>query len=139
MDSHPIAWGLDIGNSTIKAVKLSRTGTGVTVLGYAIEPITVPEGGDRDQALVNALQAIVAREEFGVTPVFAAISGRQVFTRAVNVPVINPKKMHTMVELEAQQQIPGNFNEVEWGYHSSPAADGASLDVALFAVKREVI
>lgn len=139
MDSHPIAWGLDIGNSSIKAVKLSRTGAGVTVLGYAIEPITVPEGGDKDQALVNALQAIVAREEFGVTPVYAAISGRQVFNRAVNVPVINPKKMHTMVELEAQQQIPGNFAEVEWGYHSSPAADGASLDVALFAVKREVI
>lgn len=139
MDSHPVAWGLDIGNSSIKAVKLSRTGTGVSVLGYAIEPISVPEGGDRDQALVNALEAIVAREEFGTTPVFAAISGRQVFTRAVNVPVINPKKMHTMVELEAQQQIPGNFNEVEWGYHSSPAADESSLDVALFAVKREVI
>ncbi|MEK7414104.1 MAG: pilus assembly protein PilM [Planctomycetota bacterium] len=63
----------------------------------------------------------------------------KVFTRPVNVPVINPKKMHTMVELEAKQQIPGNFDEVEWGYHSSPAADETSLDVALFAVKREVI
>jgi type IV pilus assembly protein PilM len=139
MDSHPVAWGLDIGHSSIKAVKLSRSGNNVTVLGYAIEPVTVPEGGDRDHAVTAALQAIVAREEFGTTPVFAAISGRQVFTRPVNVPVINPKKMHTMVELEAKQQIPGNFDEVEWGYHSSPAPDGASLDVALFAVKREVI
>lgn len=139
MDSHPIAWGLDIGHSSIKAVKLSRSGDGVTVLGYAIEPISVPEGGDRDLAVVTALQAIVAREEFGTTPVFAAISGRQVFNRAVNVPVINQKRMHAMVELEAKQQIPGNFDEVEWGYHSSPAADGASLDVALFAVKREII
>ncbi|HAT09936.1 MAG TPA: hypothetical protein DCS97_04945, partial [Planctomycetes bacterium] len=139
MDSHPVAWGLDIGHSSIKAVKLSRSGGSVTVLGYAIEPVTVPEGGDRDQAVTAAIQAIVAREEFGATPVFAAISGRQVFTRPVNVPVINPKKMHTMVELEAKQQIPGNFDEVEWGYHSSPAPDGASLDVALFAVKREVI
>lgn len=139
MDSHPIAWGLDIGHSSIKAVKLSRSGDGVTVLGYAIEPISVPEGGDRDQAVIAALQAIVAREEFGATPVFAAISGRQVFTRAVNVPVINQKRMHQMVELEARQQIPGNFDEVEWGYHSSPAADGASQDVALFAVKREII
>ncbi len=139
MDSHPVAWGLDIGHSSIKAVKLSRNGAEVTVLGYAIEPITVAEGGDRDEAVLAALQAIIAREEFGVTPVFAAISGRQVFTRAVNVPVINQKRMHAMVELEAKQQIPGNFNEVEWGYHSSPAADGASLDVALFAVKREII
>lgn len=139
MDSHPVAWGLDIGHASIKAVKLSRSGDGVTVLGYAIEPITVPEGGDRDVAVSNALQAIIAREEFGTTPVYAAISGRQVFTRAVNVPVINQKRMHAMVELEAKQQIPGNFDEVEWGYHSSPAPDGASLDVALFAVKREII
>jgi type IV pilus assembly protein PilM len=139
MDSHPIAWGLDIGHSSIKAVKLSRTGEGVIVIGYAIEPISVPEGGDRDLAVTTALQAIVAREEFGTTPVFAAISGRQVFNRAVNVPVINQKRMHAMVELEAKQQIPGNFDEVEWGYHSSPAADGTSLDVALFAVKREII
>ena len=139
MDSHPIAWGLDIGHSSIKAVKLSRSGDGVTVLGYAIEPVTVPEGGDRDAAVTAAMQAIVAREEFGTTPVYAAISGRQVFSRAVNVPLINQKRMHAMVELEAKQQIPGNFAEVEWGYHSSPAPDGASLDVALFAVKREVI
>ncbi len=139
MDSHPVAWGLDIGHASIKAVKLSRSGDGVTVLGYAIEPITVPEGGDRDVAVSNALQAIIAREEFGTTPVYAAISGRQVFSRAVNVPVINQKRMHAMVELEAKQQIPGNFDEVEWGYHSSPAPDGSSLDVALFAVKREII
>jgi type IV pilus assembly protein PilM len=139
MDSHQVAWGLDIGHSSIKAVKLSRSGDGVTVLGYAIEPVTVPEGGDRDAVVITALQSIVAREEFGATPVFAAISGRQVFSRSVNVPVINQKRMHAMVELEAKQQIPGNFDEVEWGYHSSPAADGASLDVALFAVKHEVI
>jgi type IV pilus assembly protein PilM len=139
MDSHPVAWGLDIGHSSIKAVKLSRSGDGVTVLGYAIEPVTVPEGGDRDAAVLTSLQAIIAREEFGSTPVFAAISGRQVFSRSVNVPVINQKRMHAMVELEAKQQIPGNFDEVEWGYHSSPAPDGTSLDVALFAVKRDVI
>lgn len=139
MDSHPVAWGLDIGHSSIKAVKLSRSGGGVTVLGYAIEPISVPEGGEREAAVTAALQAIVAREEFGTTPVFAAISGRQVFSRSVNIPVINPKRMQAMVELEAKQQIPGNFDEVEWGFHGSPAADGASQDIALFAVKRDII
>jgi type IV pilus assembly protein PilM len=139
MDSYPIAWGLDIGHSTIKAVKLSRTGTGVLVQGYAMEPVTVPDGGDRNQAVLTALQAIAAREEFGSTPVFAAISGRQVYTKSANIPLINQKKMGKMVELEARQQIPGNFDEVEWGYHASPAADGASLDVALFAVKKDDI
>src|ERR1043165_4171488 len=138
MEKHPIVWGLDIGHSSIKAVKLSRTGNSVTVRGYAIEPITVTEDGDRDEAVVKALQQLATHEEFGGVPVVASLSGRQIFSRTINIPVLNPKKVDKMVELEARQQIPGNFDEVEWGYHLSPNPDGASNDVALFAAKREL-
>ncbi len=138
MHTFPVCWGLDVGHASIKAVKLSRQGTKVSVLGYAIEPITVPEGGDREESVVAALKALALREEFKDTPVVAALSGRQVFSRTVNIPILNPKNIDRMIELEAQQQIPGDFSEIEWGYHMSPAADGASKDVALFAVKREL-
>ena len=138
MHTFPVCWGLDVGHASIKAVKLSRQGTKVSVLGYAIEPITVPEGGDREESVVAALKAMALREEFKDTPVVAALSGRQVFSRTVNIPILNPKNIDRMIELEAQQQIPGDFSEIEWGYHMSPAADGASKDVALFAVKREL-
>ncbi len=140
MQRHPVAWGLDIGHSSIKAAKLIRTADDkVTVHAYAIEPIVVPEQGDREEAVVRALEQMALREEFGSTPVLAALSGRQVFSRTINVPVINPKTMGRMVELEARQQIPGDFDAVEWGYHMSPGADGSSYDVALFAVKKEII
>lgn len=138
MEKYPLVWGLDIGHSSIKAVKLARTGNTVTVQGYAIEPITVAEEGDRDEAVVKALQNLAQHEEFGSIPVIASLSGRQIFSRTINIPVLNPKKVDKMVELEARQQIPGNFDEVEWGYHLSPSPDGASNDVALFAAKREL-
>ena len=138
MQTYPVAWGLDIGHSSIKAVKLSRQGEKATVLGYTIEPIHVAEGGDRDEAVVNALRSMAVREEFGETPVVASLSGRQVWNKTVNIPMINPKNVDRMVELEARQQIPGDFDEVEWGYHTSPAADGSSYDAALFAVKRDI-
>ena len=138
MEKYPIVWGLDIGHSSIKAAKLSRTGNSVTVMGYAIEPITVTEDGDRDEAVVKALQLLAQHEEFGAIPVVASLSGRQIFSRTINIPVLNPKKVDKMVELEARQQIPGNFDEVEWGYHLSPNPDGTSNDVALFAAKREL-
>ena len=138
MHTFPVCWGLDIGHASIKAVKLSRQGEKVTVLGYTIEPITVPEGGDREEAVVAALKALAIREDFRSTPVIAALSGRQVFSRTVNIPILNPKNIDRMIELEAQQQIPGDFNEIEWGYHLTPSADGTSNDVALFAVKREL-
>lgn len=138
MEKYPIVWGLDIGHSSIKAAKLSRTGNTVTVMGYAIEPINVTEDGDRDEAVVKALQQLAQHEEFGGIPVVASLSGRQIFSRTINIPVLNPKKVDKMVELEARQQIPGNFDEVEWGYHLSPNPDGSSNDVALFAAKREL-
>ena len=139
MQKNSVCWGLDIGHSSIKAVKLARSGNEVTVLGYVIEPITVPENGDREESVVAALSALVHREEFGTTPVMASLSGRQVYSKTVNIPIINPKQIERMVELEARQQIPGDFNEIEWDYHLSPAADGVSQDVALFAAKRELI
>lgn len=138
MHRYPVAWGLDIGHASIKAVKVQRLKDQVSVLAYTIEPIAIPEGGDRDEALITALQQMAAREEFGDTPVVAALSGRQVWTKTVNIPLVGTKNVERMVELEARQQVPGDFDDVEWGYHTTPAADGASLDVALFAVKREI-
>ncbi len=139
MQKNPVAWGLDIGHSSIKAVKLSRLGDAVTVLGYAIEPIVSGDATDREEAVVKALEALATREEFGGLPVVASLSGRQIFYKSINIPVINPKKVDRMVELEARQQIPGKFDEVEWSYHLSPSPDGASNDVALFAARKDLI
>jgi type IV pilus assembly protein PilM len=139
MEIHPIVWGLDIGHTSVKATKLSRAGNTVTVMAYGIEPIVTGEGVDRDDAVVKALQALAQREDIGPTPVLCSLSGRQIFSRTINLPIINARKIEKMVELEARQQIPGDFNEVRWGYHLSPSIDGTSHDVALFAAKHEII
>src|SRR4051812_37563692 len=102
MEKYPIVWGLDIGHSSIKAAKIARNGNTVSVMGYAIEPITVSEEGDRDEAVVKALQQLAQHEEFGGIPVVASLSGRQIFSRTINIPVLNPKKVDKMVELEAR-------------------------------------
>jgi type IV pilus assembly protein PilM len=139
MDASSVVWGLDIGHTSIKAVKLERSPGGARVLGYAIEPIPSGENVERDEAVVKALSQLATREQIGIAPVFAALSGRQVLARSINVPVINEKKVDRIIELEARQQIPGNFDEVRWGYHMSPGLDGASFDVALFAARKEVV
>ena len=139
MDAYPVVWGLDIGHATIKAVKLARSGPDVIIQGYAIEPIVRGEDVDRDAAILDSLKAIVEREEINDAPVVVALSGRQIFTKTINVPVLNQSKIGRMVELEARQQIPGDFNEVEWDYHLSPSMDGSSYDVTLFAARRELV
>ena len=139
MESHSVVWGMDIGHTSLKAVKLQRQADRVMVLGYAIEPIESGEDIDRDEAVVKAMQSLAYREEMRGAPVIASLSGRQIFSRTINVPVLNPKKVDKMVELEARQQIPGNFDEVHWSYHLSPSMDGASNDVALFAARKEIV
>ncbi len=139
MDAFPVIWGLDIGHSTLKAVKLARSGPDVIIQGYAIEPIARGEDVDRDMAVLDSLKALVEREEMHDAPVVVALSGRQIFTKTINVPVLNQNKIGRMVELEARQQIPGDFNDVEWDYHLSPSIDGASYDVTLFAARRELV
>lgn len=139
MDSYPVIWGLDVGHTTIKAVKLARSGMDVSIQGYAIEPIVRGDDVDRDMAVQDALKALVDREGMDDAPVIVALSGRQIFTKTINVPVLNQNKIGRMVELEARQQIPGDFNEVEWDYHLTPSIDGSSYDVTLFAARRELV
>lgn len=139
MDQHTLVWGLDIGHTSIKAVKLQRAGDQVLVIGYAMEPIASGEDTDRDEAVVAALTNLAKREEMRNVPVIAGLSGRQILAKTINVPVINPKKVERMVELEARQQIPGDFEDVRWDYHMSAAADGSSHDIALFAARNEVV
>ena len=139
MDQHTLVWGLDIGHTSIKAVKLQRAGDQVLVIGYAMEPIASGEDTDRDEAVVAALTNLAKREEMRNVPVIAGLSGRQILAKTINVPVINPKKVERMVELEARQQIPGDFADVRWDYHMSAAADGSSHDIALFAARNEVV
>ncbi len=139
MESYPVIWGVDIGHTSIKAVKLERSGDSVSVLGYSIEPIASGEDVDRDEAVIAALENIAQREDMMTVPVVISLSGRQIFSRTINIPVINKNKASKMVELEARQQIPSDFSEVYWDYHLSPSVDGASYDVALFAARQEII
>ncbi|MFW5829043.1 MAG: type IV pilus assembly protein PilM [Planctomycetota bacterium] len=135
------AWGLDIGQTSIKAVKLVRAGTRINVAAYAVEPIEHGEDVDRDAAVADALRTLVDLQDgLGHEPVYASLSGRQVFSKTINLPVINPKTVHRMVELEARQQIPGNFDDLYWSYHLSPTPqDDGSYDVALFATRKTIV
>lgn len=139
MNAYDHVWGLDIGFTSIKAVKLGKSGDSLTVLDYTIEAIPQGESVDRDQAVVQALKNIATSENIAGAPVVISLSGRQIFARTINIPITDKRNILKMVKLEAQQQIPGDFTQVKWDYHLSPSLDGSTYDVALFAAKQEII
>jgi type IV pilus assembly protein PilM len=141
MQAYPAVWGIDIGQSTIKAVRMVREGSAPTVSGYSIEPIEVDDGGDRNEAFEAAMVNLVNREDLRALPVVISLSGSQSFSKIVNIPVLseNQKNLRRMVELEARDAIPGDLDELYWEYHVVPALDGESMDVALFAARKELV
>ena len=141
MQAYPAVWGIDIGHATIKAIKMVRSGGEATVTDYAIEPIVVDDGGERDEAFEKAMIALVEREDLRTLPVVISLSGSQSFSKIVNVPVLseNQKNLRKMVELEARDAIPGDLDDLYWQYHVVPALDGESMDVALFAARKDLV
>ena len=103
MESNTTAWGLDIGHGSVKAVKLHREGGNVELVGYALEPIQ--SGDDRDENVATALESLASRESLSDAPVVVALSGKEIFTKTINIPVLNAKSIHRMAELEARSRF----------------------------------
>ena len=136
------AWGIDIGNRALKAVKLSRGPTGVVVEDFAFiehETILSEAGDNRDQLVETALARFVARHETKKVECNVGVSGQQSFARFVKLPPVEPKKVPEIVKFEAVQQIPFPLDEVEWSYQLFETADDPDVEVGIFAMRKELV
>ena len=136
------AWGIDIGNRALKAVKLARTADGLAIADFAfIEHDTIlSEAGDNRDALVQtALAKFAGRHDTKRVPVCVGVSGQQSFARFVPLPPVEAKKIPEIVKFEAVQQIPFPLDEVEWSYQTFQRDDDPDVQVGIFAIRKELI
>ncbi|MBI4616862.1 MAG: type IV pilus assembly protein PilM [Planctomycetes bacterium] len=140
-----VCWGIDIGSSAVKAVKLSRTKTGVEITGLDLIELEVKaqesEEAKRDEQVREALTILKSRNKFKNEPIWVSIPGQGTYNRTISLPPVEKKRIKEIVKYEAQQQIPFPIEEVIWDYHPIGGEEetGAELEVSLFAVKREII
>jgi len=136
------AWGIDIGNRALKAVKLVRDGDGVRVDDFEfIEHETIlNEAGDNKEGLIQAALAnFVQRHNFKGTVVCAGVSGSNSFARFVKLPPVEEKKIPEIVRFEAIQQIPFPLDDVEWSYQLFREQDNPEVEVGIFAMRKELV
>ena len=138
-----IFWGIDIGFSSVKAVKAEAIDGKLTLLDCMVIPIAPPTD-ESDPALgsiesaKNALKILIEDKGLEGVPVGISISGRNVFSRYFNLPPV--ENIQELIPLEAKMQIPFPLEEVVWDYHIfGMNAETMETDVAIFAVKRDVI
>src|SRR4051794_26463459 len=136
------AWGIDIGNRALKAIKLVRTDGGVRVDDFDIiehEFILSNAGDNRDALIQHALAAFAQRHPMKNGQVAVGVSGQQSFARFIKLPPVEPKKIPGIVRFEAIQQIPFPLDEVEWSYQLFQNEGSPDGEVGIFAMRKGLV
>jgi len=137
-----IAWGLDIGESVVKAVKIRRTRVGAEILAFDLIERGLPseDSGDKDYHLREAVAALAERNKFGRAPVVVSIP-EPAFSRFIPLPPVDKKRIPEVVRYEARQQIPFPIEEVVWDYQPVREAPevGEETEVAIFSLRSQFV
>ena len=150
MAKKPAAWGIDIGQYALKAVRCRVAEDGTErIVAEAFDFIEYPKplsepGVDAVIIIKDALKMFLSRNRVKKDKVVISVPGQAGLARFIKLPPVESKKIPDIVRYEARQQIPFPLDEVVWDYQQMGAGgvqDGFALDceVGLFAMKREQV
>jgi len=136
--------GLDIGSSSIKAVQLKRSRTGLALQAFGMQPLvaqTIVDGTIMDQsAVVDAIRALWSRLKLKGKDVAIAIAGHSVIIKKIAVPAMRADELAANIQTEAVHHIPFGKDDVEIDYHVvNPQNSSGQTELLLVAAKREVV
>lgn len=138
--AHRVVWGLDIGNSAIKAVKMVRSGTEARIVDFDI--IDIQAGDDeanRPARIQAALNTLCNNHSFGRDAVYLSLSGDMCLFREFQLPPGSESKLGDLVLYEAKQQIPFPLDQVELGWEKYDDPTGAGVGVEMIVVRKNII
>ena len=136
------AWGIDIGNRALKAIKLVRDGDNLRMDDVEViehEQVLSNSGDNRETLIQTALANFAQRHEVKGGVVSVGVSGQSSFARFIKLPPVEEKKIPEIVKFEAIQQIPFPLDQVEWSYQLFRQADSPDVEVGIFAMRKELV
>lgn len=147
MAIQPGFWGIDIGQSALKAIRVENADGVIKATAFDyIEhaKILSQPDADPDQLTQDALKKFLSRNKLQGDKVLMSVPGQSGLARFVKLPPVEEKKIGDIVRFEAKQQIPFNLDEVVWDYQkigSGIVTDGFAMDteIGLFAIKRDTV
>lgn len=141
MASSTVSWGIEVGASSIKALKLEATGDGgAKVLDFAVvqhaKPLSTP-GVDANDVIRVSLGQLTSQYDLTKATIAVSVPGHSAFARFAKLPPVEPKKVPDIVKFEAMQQIPFPLEQVEWDYQTFVTPDSPEIEVGIFAIHRD--
>lgn len=144
------AWGIDIGQSAIKALRCrphesDKDRIVVEAFDYIEYPKLLSQPDAEPEELVReALETFLERNELKGDRVAMSVPGQAGLARFIKLPPVESKKIPDIVKYEARQQIPFQLEDVVWDYQ--PLAGGSQdegyaleTEIGLFAMKRDQV
>jgi type IV pilus assembly protein PilM len=136
------AWGIDIGNRALKAIKLVRDGDNLRMEDVEViehEQVLSNSGDNRESLIQTALANFAQRHLTKGGVVSIGVSGQSSFARFIKLPPVEEKKIPEIVKFEAIQQIPFPLDQVEWSYQLFRQTDSPDVEVGIFAMRKELV
>lgn len=140
------AWGIDIGDSSIKAILLSKQDDGFRVEDVAQTKIdlgSAAKNGLRrsDTETFRALKELLSAPKFAEHPIVSNVATSDVLSRYIEIPTTNPKKHNTFIEQEVSANIPIDIAMLSTAFIKFPVELETSVShrVAVAAIRRTEI
>lgn len=143
------AWGIEIGQAGLKAIRLRYAEAADQVLAVAFDYVPHPKllsqpDAVPDELIRQALDTFLSRNQVGSDLVAMALPGQSALAKFIQLPPVESSKVGEIVKYEARQQIPFPLEEVIWDYQTLGAGSqegGFLLDaeVGLIAMKKEQV
>lgn len=142
-------WGIDIGQSALKALKCRMHEDGFWMVAEAFDFIEYPNplnqaGAGSEGLIKDALREFLSRNDIRNDAISISVPGQAGLARFFKAPPVEAKRIADIVKYEAKQQIPFPLEDVIWDYQPMPGAheeEGISLEteIGIFAMKRDQI
>lgn len=143
------AWGIDIGQAGLKALKVRYIESADQIVAEAFDYIPFPKILSQPDAIPEeivpqAMETFLARNDLKGDLVSISVPGQSALARFIQLPPVEAGKLHEIVKYEARQQIPFPLEDVVWDYQplGAGAEEGGFLldaEVGLFAMKRDQV
>ena len=137
------AWGIDVGQYGLRAIKLEASGQNVQVSRFDVidYPKSLPSSpaASHDQTIRTALEEFASKHSLKGANVVVGVPGRNSQARFVALPPVEAKKIPQIVEFEAKQQIPFDIDDVVWDYQAIRMTDSPDVVAGIFFIKHDVV
>ena len=143
------AWGIDIGQAGLKAIRLRSSENGERVVATAFDYVPHPKILSQPDAIPEelireAMKTFLERNKINNDLIAISVPGQSSLAKFIKLPPVEAGKVAEIVKYEARQQIPFDLNDVIWDYQ--PIGGGVEesgfmleAEVGLFAMKRDLV